>query len=134
MICSVRCSLQKCAELSLIVRIMTRKLRTFHLLYISWKIIFSIGSQNSSTSPMSIFPPRFPPSYKLEIICGQTDIQIQRDKILPSLYAFTSCNFAKGHIPKCIQKFPDRFDKEINKNNNKHSLRRNTKGCGGKTH
>jgi len=31
----------------------------------------------------------------------------------------------------CIQKFPDRVDDEIN---NKHSLRRNTKGYGGKTH
>jgi hypothetical protein len=34
-----------------------------------------------------------------------------------------------------IQKFPDRVDNEINnKNNNKHSLRSNTKGYGGKTH
>jgi hypothetical protein len=32
-----------------------------------------------------------------------------------------------------IQKFPDRVDNEIN-NNNKHSLRINTKGYGGKTH
>jgi hypothetical protein len=34
------------------------------------------------------------------------------------------------------QKFPDRVDKEIhnNNNNNKHSLRSNTKGYGGKTH
>jgi hypothetical protein len=33
----------------------------------------------------------------------------------------------------CIQKFPDWVDNEI-KNNNKHSLRNNTKGYGGKTH
>jgi hypothetical protein len=33
----------------------------------------------------------------------------------------------------CIQKFPDRVDNEIN-NKNKHSLRSNTKGYGGKTH
>jgi hypothetical protein len=32
----------------------------------------------------------------------------------------------------CIQKFPDRVDNEIN--SNKHSLRSNTKGYGGKTH
>jgi hypothetical protein len=33
----------------------------------------------------------------------------------------------------CIQKFPDWVDNEIN-NNNKHSLRSNTKGYGGKSH
>jgi hypothetical protein len=33
----------------------------------------------------------------------------------------------------CIQKFPDWVDNEINKNN-KHSLRNNTEGYGGKTH
>jgi hypothetical protein len=32
----------------------------------------------------------------------------------------------------CIQKFPDWVDNEIN--NNKHSLRSNTKDYGGKTH
>jgi hypothetical protein len=32
----------------------------------------------------------------------------------------------------CIQKFPDWVDNEIN--NNKHSLRSDTKGYGGKTH
>jgi hypothetical protein len=32
----------------------------------------------------------------------------------------------------CIQKFPDSLDNEIN--NNKHSLRSNTKDYGGKTH
>jgi hypothetical protein len=37
------------------------------------------------------------------------------------------------HIRRCIQKFPDWVDNEIN-NNNKHSLRSNTKGYGGKTH
>jgi len=35
----------------------------------------------------------------------------------------------------CTQKFPDLVDNEINKNNNnKHTLRSNTKGYGGKTH
>jgi hypothetical protein len=34
----------------------------------------------------------------------------------------------------CIQKFPDWIDNEINNNNNKHSLRSNTKGYGCKTH
>jgi hypothetical protein len=39
-------------------------------------------------------------------------------------------------IRGCIQKFPNRVDNEINSNNNnnKHSLRSNTKGYGGKTH
>jgi hypothetical protein len=35
-------------------------------------------------------------------------------------------------IRGCIQKFPDWANNEIN-NNNKHSLRNNTKGYGGKT-
>jgi hypothetical protein len=36
----------------------------------------------------------------------------------------------------CVQKSPDWVDNEINNNNNKdkHSLRSNTKGYGGKTH
>jgi hypothetical protein len=34
----------------------------------------------------------------------------------------------------CIQKFPDWIDNEINNNNNKHSLRSNTKGYSGRTH
>jgi hypothetical protein len=37
------------------------------------------------------------------------------------------------HLRGCIQKFPDWVDKEI-KINNKHSLRSNTRGYGGKTH
>jgi hypothetical protein len=36
------------------------------------------------------------------------------------------------NIRGCIQKFPDWVDNEINNNNNKHSLRSNTKGYGGK--
>jgi hypothetical protein len=34
----------------------------------------------------------------------------------------------------CVQKFPDWVDNEIYVYNNKHSLRSNTKGYGGKTH
>jgi hypothetical protein len=34
----------------------------------------------------------------------------------------------------CIRKFPDSVDDEIYAYNNKHSLRNNTKGYGGKTH
>jgi hypothetical protein len=37
-----------------------------------------------------------------------------------------------GPPRRCIQKFPDWVASEIN--NNKHSLRSNTKGYGGKTH
>jgi hypothetical protein len=36
-------------------------------------------------------------------------------------------------VREYIQNFPDSVDNEIN-NNNKHSLRSNTKGYGGKTH
>jgi hypothetical protein len=36
------------------------------------------------------------------------------------------------NVQECIQKFPDSVDNEID-NNNKHSLRSNTKGYGGKT-
>jgi len=36
------------------------------------------------------------------------------------------------NIWECIQKFPDWVDNEMN-NNNKHLLRSNTKGYGGKT-
>jgi hypothetical protein len=35
-------------------------------------------------------------------------------------------------VRECIQKFPDWVDNETN--NNKHSLRGNTKGCDRKTH
>jgi hypothetical protein len=38
------------------------------------------------------------------------------------------------YIRGCIQKFPDWVDNEIYAYNNKHSLRSNTKGYGGKTH
>jgi hypothetical protein len=37
------------------------------------------------------------------------------------------------YVRECIQKFPDWIDNETN-NNNKHSLRNNTKGYGGKAH
>jgi hypothetical protein len=40
---------------------------------------------------------------------------------------------SKQYEGGCIQKFPEWIDNEIN-NNNKHSLRSNTKGYGGKTH
>jgi hypothetical protein len=40
------------------------------------------------------------------------------------------CSDVRG----CIQKFPDWVDNEINNNSNKHPLRSNTKGYGGKTH
>jgi hypothetical protein len=41
---------------------------------------------------------------------------------------------ARACIRGCIQKFPDWIKNEINNNNNKHSLRSNTKGYGDKTH
>jgi hypothetical protein len=43
------------------------------------------------------------------------------------------CNEVRIDIGGCIQKFPDWVDNELN-DNNKHSLRSNTKGYGGKTH
>jgi hypothetical protein len=43
--------------------------------------------------------------------------------------------FPKGWTVRgCIQKFLYLVDNEISNNNNKHSLRSNTKGYGGKTH
>jgi hypothetical protein len=42
--------------------------------------------------------------------------------------------FNYGLIRGGIQKFPDWVDNEIYAYNNKHSLRSNTKGYGGKTH
>jgi len=45
-------------------------------------------------------------------------------------YTNVKCYFLK--VREYIQKFPDWVDNEIN--NNKHSLRNNTKGYGGKTH
>jgi hypothetical protein len=41
--------------------------------------------------------------------------------------------FAMAQIRRCIQKFPEKVDNEIN-NNNKHSLRSNKKDYGRKTH
>jgi hypothetical protein len=39
----------------------------------------------------------------------------------------------KNTVRVCIQKFPDWVDNEIYAYNNKHLLRSNTKGYGGKT-
>jgi hypothetical protein len=39
-----------------------------------------------------------------------------------------------ANVRTCIQKFPDWVDNEIHAYNNKHTLRSNTKGYGGKTH
>jgi hypothetical protein len=51
-----------------------------------------------------------------------------KDKLhLTSVKFYVSQTAVRG----CIQKFPDWLDNEIN---NKHSLRSNTEGCGGKTH
>jgi hypothetical protein len=48
---------------------------------------------------------------------------------------FISDNFQVQDTRWCIQKFPDWVDNEINNDDdNKHSLRRNTKGYEGKTH
>jgi hypothetical protein len=41
--------------------------------------------------------------------------------------------FIDTYTRRCIQKFPDWVDNEID-NNNKHSLRSNIKGYGSKTH
>jgi hypothetical protein len=43
------------------------------------------------------------------------------------------CVCVCASVRGCIQKFPDSVDNELN-NYNKHSLRSNTKGYGGKTH
>jgi hypothetical protein len=53
-----------------------------------------------------------------------------------TLWQITFLNIMNGeHVQGCIQTFPNWVDYEINNNNkNKHSLRSNTKGYGGKTH
>jgi len=40
----------------------------------------------------------------------------------------------QNKVRRCNQKFPDWVDKEIYAYNNKHSLRNNIKGYGGKSH
>jgi len=49
-------------------------------------------------------------------------------RIIPGHNILKPCD----KLRRCIQKFPDWVHNEIN--NNKHSLRSNTKGYGGKTH
>jgi hypothetical protein len=44
------------------------------------------------------------------------------------------CTVIWSTVRGCIQKFPNWVDNETNTNNNKHSLRSNTKDYGGKTH
>jgi hypothetical protein len=56
---------------------------------------------------------------KQYIFIWMNEHQVQQDKL-------------KNNVRECIQKFPDSVDNEIN--NNKHSLRSNTNGYGGKTH
>jgi hypothetical protein len=51
----------------------------------------------------------------------------KRPQLVPIL---SHTNVVRG----CIQKFPDWVDNEIYAYNNKHSLRSNIKGYGGKTH
>jgi hypothetical protein len=48
--------------------------------------------------------------------------------------AVNTPNFKDSQLRGCIQKLSDWVDKDINKNNNKHLLRSNTMGYGGKTH
>jgi hypothetical protein len=51
-----------------------------------------------------------------------------------SLYEQVQNEFSQQIVRECIQKFPDWVDNEIYAYNNKHSLRSNKKGYGGKTH
>jgi hypothetical protein len=46
----------------------------------------------------------------------------------------TCYDLYSSHLRGCIHKFPDWVDNEIYAYNNKHSLRSNIKGYGGKTH
>jgi hypothetical protein len=55
--------------------------------------------------------------------------------IVCPVYKQIACNLIQfRYVRRCIQKFPDWVDNEINNSNYKHSLRSNTKGYGGKTH
>jgi hypothetical protein len=49
-------------------------------------------------------------------------------------FQYNLCPSARLTLRGCIQKFPDRVDNEIYAYSNKHSLKSNTKGYGGKTH
>jgi hypothetical protein len=49
------------------------------------------------------------------------------------LYVCSSGVYTRARARGCIQKFPDWVDNEIYAYKNKHSLRSNTKGYGGKT-
>jgi hypothetical protein len=76
--------------------------------------------------------------YKIVVhrICGYVTVPTQHPtrQLIPRLQTFP-CKIPslKQCTRWCIQKFPDWAGNEIN-NNNKHSLRSNTKGYGGKTH
>jgi hypothetical protein len=63
---------------------------------------------------------------------------IRRNKIASSFAIVLSslCLFEirEVNIRGCNQKFPDSVDNEIYAYNNKHMLRSNTEGYGGKTH
>jgi hypothetical protein len=64
---------------------------------------------------------------QVQISPGLPTVPVERFVGFPQCLQANTVN-----VRECIQKFPDRVDNEIN--NNKHSLRSNTKGYGGKTH
>jgi hypothetical protein len=63
------------------------------------------------------------------VAISEVHISVLKDYTL-LLYVFNTCNIFPIVIRGCIRKFPDWVDNEIN--NNKHSLRSNTKGYGDK--
>jgi hypothetical protein len=58
-------------------------------------------------------------------------MDLRQQRVKTGLNWLSNCRVQR-RVRGCIQKFPDWVDNEIN--NNKHSMRSNTKGYGGKTH
>jgi len=80
-----------------------------------------------------LYPLTTCPALKEITLSEGTDLQQVTE---PKVFIFTltaKLSLPWHYVRRCIQKFPDWVDNEINNNNNKHSFRSNTKGYGGKT-
>jgi hypothetical protein len=68
------------------------------------------------------------------ILSTRVQIPFEAWTFVTLFYHIMTQALRKADIRRRIQKFSDWVDNEINSNNNKHSLRSNTKCYGGKTH
>jgi hypothetical protein len=103
----------KCFEVSVIVFGLNSARYGWHLIFCSW--MRSYRSEASTSRDYHSLP-----------VCLTSSLIEAPLPPPPHTHTHT-------HTRGCIQKFPDWVDNEIN-NNNKHSLRSNTKGYGGETH